>query len=175
MTEGPERLARRTLHTGRIFQLVHDRVRLASGREQHVDVVLHPGAVAIAPRLDDGSFVAVRQYRHPVEADLLEFPAGRLEAGEDPLACARRELAEETGYAAENWRSLGDVLVAPGWTTERIHLFVAEGLTRLASPPPADDDEEIQIVELEPAALWRSTNDAKTLVALARLGFAQIT
>lgn len=172
MSDSPppaERLTRRLLHEGRIFDLVHDEVRLASGLTQELDLVLHPGAVAIAPRLEDGRFVCVRQYRHALEELVLEFPAGRLELNEDPLEAAKRELAEETGFAAATWTSLGEVWIAPGWATERIHLFLAEDLDKLATPPAADDDEEIYLEEHDADSLFHSTSDAKTLVALARI------
>ena len=171
MNRAARRLSRTPKYQGRIFRVVDDHVQLASGLEQHVDVVLHPGAVAIAARVSDGQFLVVRQYRHAVEHEVLEFPAGRLEDGEDPLEAARRELAEETGYGASQWSPLGDVLVAPGWTTERIQLFLAEGLERLANPPPADADEEIEVSMMSGSDLWNATRDAKTLVGLARLGF----
>ncbi|MEM7518552.1 MAG: NUDIX hydrolase, partial [Planctomycetota bacterium] len=122
-------LRRRTpLHTGRIFDLVSERVRLPSGLEQELDVVVHGGAVAIAALREDGKLVCVRQYRHAVGQMLVEIPAGRLEAGEEPLTAARRELEEETGFRAASWRERLRLIPAPGFCSERIVLFEARDL-----------------------------------------------
>jgi ADP-ribose pyrophosphatase len=160
------------VYTGRFFHLVKDALRLPSGRRQEIEVLVHPGAVCIAPLLDTGELLLVRQYRHAIGDWLLELPAGRLEHGgaEDRLAAARRELEEETGHVAAQWESLGDLYPAPGFCSERIELYLARGVRPVVGAKrPADDDEEFELVRARPRELLRLTSDAKTLVAAARL------
>lgn len=166
-----ELLESRLLHEGRVFTLLHERVRLPSGLIQELDVVEHRGAVAIAARDGEGRLVLVRQYRHAVDEWTLELPAGRLEAGEEPLCSARRELEEETGLVAGRWTFLRTFVPAPGFCSERIHLFLAEDLRPVQGEPRAQDaDEELEVLRLYPHELAAgATADAKTLVALACL------
>ena len=112
----------------RVFAVVSERVRLPSGLVQDLVLVDHPGAVCIAPVLPDGTLLMVRQYRHAAGDWLLELPAGRLEAGEDPLVAARRELEEETGFVAEDLAHLGSYYGSSGISDEYFHLFLATGL-----------------------------------------------
>ena len=165
-----ELLSSKTIHRGRIFDLVDEHVRLPSGLEQKVLVVDHPGAVCVAPVLDDGSLLLVKQYRHACGDWLVEVPAGRIEAGEDPLTAAQRELEEETGHVAREWSLLTRFFAAPGFCSEVIHIFEARGLEEVpGGGKPADDDEELEIVRLDPAEILRSAQDAKTLLAAALL------
>lgn len=154
------------IHAGRVFEVVRERVRLPSGLEQELEFVRHGGAVAIAARRDDGRLVLVRQYRHATGETLLEVPAGRLEAGEEPLAAARRELEEETGFTAARWRELARFYAAPGFCSERLVLFLAEGLQPCGPDRrAADPDEELEVVALHPAEVLGQARDAKTLLA----------
>ena len=134
------------------------------------EVIDHPGAVVIVP-VEDDHLLMVRQPREAVEEYTLELPAGKLDRGEDPLECARRELAEEVGRAASSWRDLGGFYTAPAILTEFIHCFIATGLTP-ASGAAADEDEAIEVVEWPLAELGRAIDevrDAKTLIGLLRL------
>lgn len=160
-------LARRRLHGGRVFEVLAESIRLPSGRGQELDIVRHPGAVAIAALDDDGRLVLVRQYRHALERETLEIPAGRLEKGEEPLAAARRELEEETGLVAGRWERLRVLAPAPGFCSERVHLFRAESLREVAGGGlPPDADEEIRLERRRPEEIVSSTiEDAKTLIA----------
>jgi ADP-ribose pyrophosphatase len=97
--------------------------------------------------------VVLRQYRFAVASRILEFPAGTLDAGEDPLTTMRRELQEEAGYSAERWDPLGAMLPCPGYSDEVIHLFLARELSALEVPPAGDDDEDLEVLLLEPDAL----------------------
>lgn len=138
------------------------------------DIVVHLGAAVILPLCDDGRLMMIRQYRFAVEKFLLEFPAGTLEPGEEIQSCARRELAEETGYQAEHWRSLGVVYPVPGYCCEEQHLFFASGLSPVQSEADPDEIISTQIVsvkEFEQAAQSGEIQDGKTLGAffLARL------
>ncbi len=134
------------------------------------EVIDHPGAVVIVP-VEDDHVLLVRQPREAVEEYTLELPAGKLDRGEDPLECARRELAEEVGRAASSWRDLGGFYTAPAILTEFIHCFLATGLTP-ASGAAADEDEAIEVVEWPLAELGLAIDevrDAKTLIGLLRL------
>ena len=131
----------------------------------------HPGAVVIMPQFADGRLLLIAQYRFAVGETLLEFPAGTLETGEAPLACARRELLEETGYRAEHWRALGTIYSSPGFCDEQQHLFLASGLV----PEHAAADEEeilevkrLTVPEVERAIAEGALVDAKSIAAYAR-------
>ncbi len=129
------------------------RLLLPIGVEASFGIIRHPGASLAVPVLADGRVVVLRQYRFAVASRILEFPAGTLEEGEEPLASMRRELEEETGYGASRWDPLGALLPCPGYSDEVIHLFLARDLIRLDSPPPGDDDEDMEVLLMEPAEL----------------------
>jgi len=116
-------------------------------------VIRHPGASLAVPILDDGRVVILRQYRFAVATRLLEFPAGTLDPGEDPLSTIQRELQEEAGYSASRWDPLGAMLPCPGYSDEVIHLFLARELTALEDPPAGDDDEDLEVLLMEPGEL----------------------
>src|SRR5262245_53627567 len=166
----PLRERTEVLLRGRIFDLVASELTLPSGIEQSVWVVEHPGAVAIVPVTEQGELVLVRQYRHAARDVLIEIPAGRLDRGEAPLAAARRELAEETGMSASDWRELVTFLPAPGFCSERIVLFEARGLESIAHRADAarpDADEDIEVLRMRPERVLEVARDAKTLLAAA--------
>lgn len=126
----PGRVASRRVHTGRVLDLDLDTVRFPDGSEGDLEMIRHPGAAAVLPLLApwdarDPSVLLIRQYRYAADGWLWEAPAGRLEKEEAPEACARRELAEETGARAERLEHLTTIYTTPGFTDERIHLFAA--------------------------------------------------
>ena len=172
------RLEGERVYSGCIVRLDVDRVRLGSGVETIREVVRHPGASLVVPVLDDGRVVFVRQYRYAVAETLIELPAGKLDTtGEEPLACAQRELAEETGYAARTWRRLGEFYTTPGFTDEKIHCYLATGLLP-AQGRSADEDECIEVVTVpmsEAIELVRrgAIRDAKTIAALLLVQMSQ--
>ncbi len=127
---------------GRIISLRVDEARLSNGQRARREVVDHPGAVAIVALLEGDRVLLVRQWRYAAGEELLEIPAGALKPGESPVDCARRELVEETGHAAGSMEPLVTVYSAPGFTTERMHLFVARDLTPASAA--ADEDEIIE-------------------------------
>ncbi len=136
------------VYAGRIFTVDVDHVRLGNGRESMRDVVRHCGASLIVPVLEDNRLIMVRQFRYAIGEILVELPAGKLDvAGEAPLECAQRELAEETGYAAQSWHRLGFIYTSPGFCDERIHCFLALGLQR-CSVKTSDSEENIEIVHV---------------------------
>ncbi|MGH7611979.1 MAG: NUDIX hydrolase [Candidatus Dormibacteria bacterium] len=159
---------------GRRIRLTVDRVRLHGGSEAEREVVHHPGGVGIVAIQEDGAVVLVRQYRHAAQEVLWEIPAGGREPDESPLDTARRELAEETGYAAEAWLGVGATFLAPGYSTELFWYFRATGLTRLEAATP-DPDEIMESQAFSPKevanlATRGQLRDAKTLAGLALAG-----
>jgi ADP-ribose pyrophosphatase len=165
-----ELLSTRVVHAGRIFEVLRDRLRLPSGLEVEIEVVAHSGAVAIAALDEQGRLALVRQYRHPASDWLVEVPAGRVEEGEDRLAAAQRELEEETGLRARHWSLLREFYAAPGFCSERLSLYLAEGLEPVREGRRAhDQDEELEHFFLPLEEVLRDAQDAKTLIAAALL------
>ncbi|MCC6242787.1 MAG: NUDIX hydrolase [Gemmatimonadaceae bacterium] len=160
-------------YTGRVISLDVDEVRFPDGSVGTLEMIRHPGASAVVPLLeqdaDDPIVVLIRQYRYAAEGYVYEIPAGRLDAGESPVTCAHRELAEETGYRAGQMTSLFTMFTTPGFTDEKIHLFLATDLTMGETAREADE-----FLELVPTRLSRALSmieqgeiqDAKTALAL---------
>ena len=164
-----ELLRSEPLFKGRVFTIRRDTLKTPDGRETRVDIVEHHGSVVLVPIDEAGNLLLVRQYRHAAARDLLELPAGTLEAGEPPDACAAREIREETGFAAAQLEELGRFYLAPGYSTEFMVVFLATGLSH--SPLRADADEFLQVEKLPVRlALERAERgeipDAKSLAAL---------
>ena len=163
------RTAGATLLSGSFLQVHRDNVVLPDGSAATREYIQHPGAVAVIPLLDDGRVVLVRQYRYPVAKVLLEFPAGKLEAGEATLACARRELAEETGYTATEWAYAGEIHNAAAYSSESIWLWFARGLVPGAQN--LDHGEFVEVArltesELDALAMRGELPDVKTRIGL---------
>ena len=144
-----------TLETmdARKIRFERNRIRLPMGVEGTFGIIRHPGASLAVPITADGQVVILRQYRFAVQARLLEFPAGTLEEGEDPLESMQRELGEEAGYSAARWDSLGPMLPCPGYSDEVIHCFLARELMRLEDPPAGDEDEDLEVILMSPSEL----------------------
>lgn len=156
-----------TVWQGRIFDINRLSVKLPDGRSATRDVVRHPGAVAIVALTDDGRICLVRQYRTALGRVTVEVPAGKLDPGEDPLACAHRELLEETGMQAERMAFLTTIATGVGFCDELIHLYMATGLHFAASQPDEDEFINVDLVplqELIDAVLDGRIEDAKTVV-----------
>jgi ADP-ribose pyrophosphatase len=117
------------VYSGKFLHLKKDMVRLPDGNTTYREYLIHPGAVAIMPILNDGRILLERQFRYPVDAAMIEIPAGKLELGEDPLLCAQRELLEETGYSAKSWEFLGRIHPVISYSTEIIDIYLAKDLT----------------------------------------------
>lgn len=154
---------------GRVFRLVLRDLRFPDGRRARYSIVDHPGAVAIVPLLDNGDVILLRQYRPSIGQAIYEIPAGTLERGERPLQTARREIREETGYRARRWTRLGTFYTAPGFCTERLHVFLAQDL--VPDPIPRDADELLRPVRVPlPRALQMirrgRIRDAKSIAGL---------
>ncbi len=164
----PRVLSSEIIAKGRVFDVRRDKV-VDDEREYFRDVVVHRGAVAIIPLLDDEEILLVRQYRYAVDEELVEVPAGTLEEGEEPVKCAARELEEETGYIAEHLEHLIDFYLAPGYSSEKISVFVARDLRK--GRQNLDIDENIEVIKVglnEALEMIRQgeIKDAKTLASI---------
>lgn len=162
---------------GRVFEIFTENVTLPNGANLDMDIIHHPGAAAIVPILDDGTVLLLKQYRHAVGGYIWEIPAGTLDPGEDEITCAKREIIEETGYAAKEMEKLGVITPLPAYSDERIHIFLATGLTPASQN--LDDDELLTVhPQKVSTALSMIANgeiiDAKTIsslyLAINRLG-----
>jgi ADP-ribose pyrophosphatase len=166
-----ERLDSRRVYSGRIVGLSVDRVRLPNGTECELELVRHPGAAAIVPVDDDGQVLLVRQYRYATGGWLLEVPAGTLGPGETPEACAAREVEEETGVRADRLVPMGWIWTTPGFTDEKIWLYLARGLTPARQGLDADEVLTVERLPLPAAvdlAVRGGIDDAKSISALLR-------
>lgn len=163
------RVGGRTLLEGGFLEVRRDDVLLPDGSTATREYIRHPGAVAVIPLLDDGRIVLVRQFRYPIGRTIVEFPAGKLDAGEPPLACARRELAEETGYRAREWAFACEIHNAAAYSSESIWLYFARGL--VAGEQRLDVGEFLDVLslneaELDALAAGDGLPDVKTRIGL---------
>ena len=162
-------LSTKTVYKGRLLTVLEDEVRLPDGKQARREYVRHPGATAMVPMLDDRTVVLVRQYRYPVGRHFYEIPAGKIDPGEAPEATARRELREECGYEAADWRHVTTIHPCIGYSDERIEHFLARNLTHVGHSP--DDEEFLEVVPLAltEALAWirdGKITDPKTVVGL---------
>ncbi|MBN2147395.1 MAG: NUDIX hydrolase [Anaerolineales bacterium] len=158
-----------TVYHGKAFDVRRDRVRLPDNQVADLDIIDHSGAVTILPLDDQGRVWFVRQYRHATGEMLLELPAGTLEKDEEPQVCALREIREEIGMSARKIQKLGEFYLAPGYSTEYMHIFLATDLQ--PDPLPGDVDEFLSVEQIpiqEALAMAHSgmLRDGKTLAAL---------
>ena len=162
-------ISSKTVYRGKLLRVLEDEVRLPDGRSARREYIRHPGAVMMVPMLDRETVILVRQFRYPLRRHFYELPAGKIDAGEQPLATARRELKEECGYSAGSWRHLTTIHTCIGYSDERIELYLARDLARVSDAP--DDGEFLEVVPLplREALDWVRTGritDVKTVVGL---------
>lgn len=162
--------AREILKT-KVFTFIEEELQFEGHSPHKHFTVKHPGAATFLPLREDGKVLLVEQYRHSVKAAIFECPAGTLEPGEDPKECAKREVVEETGYSASRWTSLGELVLAPGFTDERQYLFLAEDLTE--KEQKLDENEVLEVrpftvSEMEEAIKSGKIIDAKTITLFCR-------
>ncbi len=168
--EPSEILQQRLYYQGRKFDYEVIKLRLPNGVEGDWECIRHPGGALAVPVTQEGKFVLVKQYRFTVKGRLLEFPAGTVEAHEDPGETIKREIEEETGYRAHRWQTIGKFALAPGYSDEYIYAFLARDLEKLELPPQQDEDEDIEVVlmtgeELEAAIMAGEPIDGKSIAS----------
>ena len=134
-----------SVYKGRVVDLNIEDVVLPNGHKIKLELIRHPGASAVVPLKENRQVVIIRQYRYAAGGMIYEIPAGRLDPGEAPLSCAKRELSEEVGLKAAKWDQLGSILTTPGFTDEKIHIFLASELEQ--TPKNQELDEIIEVVE----------------------------
>ena len=164
----------KTVFKGRLINLIVKKVRLPNGYIATLETIKHPGAALIVPFLSKDKVILLRQYRPVIGAYIYELPAGTLDRNESPLSCARREIVEETGFLAKKFTYLGKIFPVPGYSTECIHIYKAEGLRKVEHE--AEKDEVIVshvVTRTGMRKLFRSGRivDAKTIAALAMCGW----
>lgn len=167
----PRLISTETAYAGRLFNVSLDTIEMDGGVIAYRETIRHPGAVAMVPVTAEGNLLLVTQYRHAAGRRLLELPAGTLEAGEPPLEAVSRELQEEVGHRPGKIEPLCGFFVAPGYTTEFIHLFVCTELE--PSSLDADDDEDIEVETLTPGEAIAALEsdeicDAKSVIGILR-------
>ncbi len=163
--------SRKTILSGRVFDITVENVTFPNGTNIDLEIIRHPGASAVVPLTSDNEVVMLKQYRHAVGGTLWEIPAGTFDAGEAPLVCAKRELTEETGFRAAAWESIGAVTCLPGYSDERVHLFLARDLTPASQSLDPDEILEVHSIPLDKVVsmiLEGEIEDAKTIVAIFR-------
>ena len=163
-------LSSEIVYNGRIFDITKDSVALSDGLIREREIIRHPGGVVICAQKDN-KILMVKQFRYATKNTQIELPAGRLEYGEDPLEAAKRELREETGYLANDWKSLGYIFTTFGICDEKLYLFKADNL--VFDVPEPDEGEiidcfEIEINEVHKLIKNGTINDAKTICAITR-------
>lgn len=162
-------LASKTVYRGKLLHVVEDQVRLPDGRPAQREYVRHPGAAMMLPFLDAGTVLLERQFRYPHRRHFIEIPAGKIDPDEDPLQTARRELREECGYEAADWRHLATIHPCIGYSNERIELYLARELTHVGHA--RDEGEFIELVPMKFAEALRRVEageitDQKTIIGL---------
>ena len=160
------------VYSGKFLHLKKDIVKLPDGNSTYREYLIHPGAVAIMPILNDGRILLERQFRYPVDAAMIEIPAGKLELGEDPLLCAKRELLEETGYSAKSWEFLGRIHPVISYATETIDIYLAKDLT--LGERSLDEGEFLDVfaATLDEMHEWIASGkitDVKTIISVYHL------
>jgi ADP-ribose pyrophosphatase len=158
-----------TLYEGRVFKLLRENVTLNNGVTVDLDVIHHPGASAMIPISDNDNVILIKQYRHAIGDFIWEIPAGTLDPNETPLECAKRELIEETGFSANTWQKLGEITPVPGYSNERIHMFLAADLV-----PAEQDLDKDEVLDVHEVSLGKAVEmihegaiqDSKTISGL---------
>lgn len=162
-------ISSKTIFQGKVFNLHQDEVRMPNGNQTRLDIIQHPPSVTLLPVDDEGQIWFIRQYRHAAGEELLELPAGVVEKGEAPLACAQREIREETGMSAARFELIGEFYLVPGYSSEYMYVYLAGELKD--DPLPGDEDEFITIERIPVDDAYRMAEageikDVKSIAAL---------
>lgn len=161
---------------GKVLKLDVDKVMLENGKTAEREVVRHIGACAVLAVDENDDFYLVRQFRYPYGKEMLEIPAGKLDVGEEPLVCAKRELLEETGLRAEKWEYVGGFCPSPGYTDEIVHIYIARELSLGVSNPDEDeflDVEKYNIIKISKMIDSGEITDAKTVLAIYKYALSE--
>lgn len=161
-------LTSQTVFEGRLLHVKSDRVRLINGHESTREYILHPGASMIIAMPDEKTITLIRQYRYPLDRHFIELPAGKIDPGEDPLDTAKRELREECGYVAAEWRHLTTLHPGIGYSNERIELYLARGITQAGRN--LDDDEFLEMLNVPVSEAMTWIRDGRITEAKAVTG-----
>ena len=162
-------LSSETVYQGRLLHVKRDRVALPGGGESTREYIVHPGAVVILPVFENGDVILERQHRYPLHRDFIEFPAGKIDAGEDDLACGKRELREETGYEARDWLHVTTLYPCIGYANERLEFYRAQQLVYVGHERDTDEFLEVMRVPFGEAMDWLKAGkicETKTVVGL---------
>lgn len=162
-------ISSQTVYQGGLLHVMEDQVQLPNGQPARREYILHPGAVVIIPLLANGGVVMERQFRYPLQRDLYELPAGKLDSGESSLACGQRELLEETGYRAMKWSYVATIHPCIGYSNESMSLFLAQELTEGLHQRDGDEFLEVFTLPMDEALEWVRTGritDVKTVIGL---------
>ena len=162
-------LSSEIVYQGRLLQVKCDRVGLPNGGESTREYIVHPGAVVILPVFENGDVLLERQHRYPLRRDFIEFPAGKIDPGEDELACGQRELREETGYKAKQWTHVTTLYPCIGYANERLEFFHAQQLEFVGHARDSDEFLEVLRVPFDEAMAWLRSGkicETKTVVGL---------
>ena len=160
---------RQILHRGRVYNLIRENVTLDNGVITDMEFVEHPGATAIIPMLNESRIILLKQYRHALRKYIWEIPAGTIDPQESVINCAKRELIEETGYSAEKWQKLGEMTPVPGYSDERIHIYLATGLLPAGQNLDRDEIINVHVIEFNKAMEMVNAGkiqDAKSIAGL---------
>lgn len=158
-------------YEGKVLKLQVDEIEYDSSKNKGIrEIAIHPGGAVVVPITNDGKFILVKQFRYPLQKELIEFPAGKLDDNEDPLECAKRELEEETGFKSEEISYLGKIYTAPGYCTELLHIYLAKNLKE-GNHNREEGEKEMQILKMsfdEVLELIKAEEivDSKTISAL---------
>ena len=167
-----KQLKREVVYTGKVFDLIVDRVEYPSGNTGVREIARHPGGAVVVPLLDDGTVLMVKQLRYPFSKHILELPAGKLNKGEDPEHAARRELEEETGWRAAKLEKLTSIYTTPGFCDEELHIYLATGLTQAPDGHKREEGEfsmTVHRIPLDDAVkmvVSGELKDSKTIVGV---------
>lgn len=158
-----------TIYQGKVFDLHQDEVRMPNGNLARLDIIQHPPSVTLLPVDEQNQIWFIRQYRHAAGGEIFELPAGVVEKGEDPQACAEREIREEIGMSASSFLMIGEFFLVPGYSSEYMYIYLAQGLE--VDPLPGDEDEFISIERIPVETAFKMVEDgeirdAKTIAAL---------
>ncbi|WP_050607580.1 NUDIX hydrolase [Clostridium niameyense] len=157
-------LNEQSIYKGKIINVVKQQVKLPNGKESMREIVKHSGAVAVLTYKDENTLIFVKQFRKPIDMEILEIPAGKIEEGEDKRTCAERELEEETGYRAKKLEYLGKIVTSPGFTDEYIYMYKATELYK-GQDGLKDEDEFINLMEIDKKKLKSLIKDGKIIDA----------